>query len=88
MVSLRVVVRRCPDCGARLTGFPGLPWLACIGCPQAVDPFSTPARKVTCWRPCQEMGTPDDPARLSFYLFRLDRPSEDVARPAQSMLTG
>ena len=50
-MSLRVMVRRCPDCGGELLGCPGLPWLTCVRCPQAMDPLSTPARKITCWRP-------------------------------------
>ncbi len=75
--SERVVVRRCPRCGGKWIGRPGLEWFTCARCAGAIDPFHEPARTMKTWRPEKE---PEDRvARLAFYVFHLGPASSPVA---------
>ena len=64
---MNVVLRNCPACSGELLGRPGLSWMTCCGCPLALDPFSSPAERLTTYRPEGEAG--DAPLRLAFYVF-------------------
>jgi len=78
-VNARVVVRRCPDCGAPVLGREGIDWFACTRCPVAFDPFSEPVRRIETLRtPVEE---PAGEVRLPFYRFRIVPSVEATEEP-------
>jgi hypothetical protein len=70
----RVVLRRCPECGASLLGQAGSAWFTCTGCPQIVDVYGRLSGRVATFRLRAE--TPEAGCHLPFFLFRLAQSPE------------